>query len=459
MEHFRKHGALLAVTVLGVLCAWVGYAAAQEGKRYTLYECIYMALQFSPEIKEVRHDVEIARSRLAEAKAYQWPQIDALGLAGPVSHARGNQVESDYRSDHIEGVGPFGSIDVQLVQPLYTFGKITAAKKAADYGIRVEQSRVQQKAADVALRIKEYYYGLVFASDALNLVEEVGDHLNKGLDRTRRLLAVESAQVTEMDLNKLEAFSGMVSKFRNEASKSRDLAREALRTFMGLESGYAIQIADDSLEPLIVSVEDLSYYVQQSYKLRPEFAQLKEGLMAKEALIEVARADYYPTFFLGGLFSYAYAPDRDRVTNPWIFDRFNHTAAGVALGLKWAINFGITGAHVDRSKAEFLKLKQTQNFAESGIPLQVEKTYREFTEARANIEDLGVSQKAARKWLIQASANYDLGIADSKELADALVAYGTIRMDYLKSVYNFNLGYANLVQASGLSTLEIVDRY
>ncbi len=433
--------------------------AADAEETYTLDECIRKALEFSPEIKEVQQDVEISKTLLDEAKGYQWPQIETLGLAAPVSDAKGNQIESDYHSDRIEGLGPFGSIDITLVQPLYTFGKIDEKKKAATHGIEVDKSRVRQKATDVALQIKEYYYGLLFAEDGMLLVDEIDGYLNSAIDRTEKLLEVESEFATPMDLHKLQAFSGIIETFRQKAIKSRILAKEALRKSMGFKSGKEVRIAEDHLTPADIKIEELGYYVGESSKLRPEFTQLKEGLAAKEALVQAAVAEYYPDIFLGAFFSYAWAGDRDKVDNPWIYDRFNHTGGGAALGIRWSLDFGITSAQVSRSRAEVRKLNQTGDFAETFIPLQVEKSYRELMEAKNNIEALYRSQKAARKWLVAASSNYDLGLGTSRDLADSLEAYGTTRMSYLQSIYNFNMAYANLEQASGLSVRAVADQY
>ncbi|MBI4774148.1 MAG: TolC family protein [Deltaproteobacteria bacterium] len=456
----RRFFLFLAIGAVAFLTCILSDARATETeKKFTLDECVEMALKFSPEIKETNQDVEIARTRLDEAKAYFWPQLEALGLAAPVSDAKGNQVESSYSSDRIQGIGPFGSIDVSLVQPLYTFGKLSSAKEAATHGIKVDESRVQQKATDVALQVKQFYHGIAFANDGEKLVNEIDTYLESALKRTRKLLEAESEHATQLDLDKLEAFKGVVEKYRNKAVKSKILAKEALRAYMGLPRGTEMAIVDETLVPIDVDVQELEHYIQESQTLRPEITQLKEGLAAKEALVDVAAADYFPTLFVGAFYSYAYAPDRDRVTNPWIYDYANHQAGGVGVGLKWSLNFGITTAKVDRSKAEVLKLKKTQDFAETGIPLQVEQSYRDLIEARKNIDALETAQKAARKWMVGASSNYDLGIGTSKDLADAVVAYGTIKMDYLTSVYNFNMGYANLAQASGTSVLEVSNKY
>jgi outer membrane protein len=447
---------LSAALMAGVLLLPVTVTAEET---YTLDECIRKALEFSPQIKEVRQDVEIAKTRLDEAQGYQWPQINALGFAGPAPDAKGNQIESDYHSDEIEGLGPFGSIDITLIQPLYTFGKIGEKKKAATHGIEVDKSRVRQKATDVALQIKEYYYGLLFAEDGTRLVDEVDGYLISAIDRTEKLLEVESEFTTPMDLHKLQAFQGIIESYRQKAVKSRILAKEALRKTMGLPADHTLRIADDHLTPADIKIEELGYYVGESAKLRPEFTQLKEGLAAKEALAEAAVAEYYPDIFLGAFFSYAWAGDRDKVDNPWIYDRFNHTAGGAALGIRWSLDFGVTSAQVSRSRAEVHKLRQTGDYAETFIPLQVEQSYRELMEAKNNIEALFRSQKAARKWLVAASSNYDLGLGTSRDLADSLEAYGMTRMSYLQSIYNFNMAYANLEQASGLSVRAIADQY
>ncbi len=43
-----------------------------------------------------------------------------------------------------------------------------------------------------------------------------------------------------------------------------------------------------------------------------------------------------------------------------------------------------------------------------------------------------------------------MGVGETKDLADAVLAYATTRVNYLKALYNQKMAIANLLQASGL---------
>jgi len=441
-----------------VLCSGLALldtsASAGEHGKYSLDECVQKALEFSPQIKEVQHDVEIAETRLSEVEGAKWVQLESTLLAGPAPDADGNQISSPDSTTKIHGIGPFGRLDMKAVQPLYTFNKITKGIEAAQHGIRVDQARVQQKTSEVSLDIKKYYYGILLATEALRLIDEVDGYIQSALTRTNKLLAVGPGEVTEQDRDRLEAYDGIVQKQREEANKNIILAKEALRSFMGVDKSAPFEIEDTKLVPAKVEIEDIESYIATSKDLRPEFTQLREGLAAREALIKVAEADYYPTVFAAAFLSWAEAPDRDRVTNPWINDEFNHFYGGAALGLQWHFDFGITKAKVERSRVEYKKLTKTKDYADVGIPLQVEKAYQGLVEARNSINGSEKASISARKWMVGAAANYDMGVGDSRDLSDALVAYGTTKIDYLTSIFNYNMEYANLLHATGLSLRE-----
>ncbi|NMC74027.1 MAG: TolC family protein, partial [Geobacteraceae bacterium] len=173
-----------------------------------LDECIRRALTHSGELGESRADIALAESKLDEAKAHRYPQIEILGLFGPVSKARGDQVYSPDRIDHLHGLTVFTRGDATLVQPLYTFGKIGERMKAATHGIEVDRAKKDQKSNEITLKVKEYYYGLLLAREMKELVSEVGESLAKAREKAVKLLDRNSPNVEPLDIYKLDAFSG-----------------------------------------------------------------------------------------------------------------------------------------------------------------------------------------------------------------------------------------------------------
>lgn len=135
--------------------------------------------------------------------------------------------------------------------------------------------------------------------------------------------------------------------------------------------------------------------------------------------------------------------------NPFIYDPLYHEWGGVVVGMRLGIDFGITSGKVSEARAEYNKVQALQDQAEMGIPIQVTKAYQEIIEARRNIKSLEEGYQNARKWMVAASANYDLGIADAKDLADGVTAYAKLKADYFRFIYNEKIAWANLAQATG----------
>ena len=119
------------------------------------------------------------------------------------------------------------------------------------------------------------------------------------------------------------------------------------------------------------------------------------------------------------------------------------------LGLQWKYDLGITAGKVDEAEAQLGQIQQKQALAERGIPFQVRQAYLTLQQHKANIEATREGFRNGRKWLVTAVSNFDLGIGAGKDVADAVVAYATLRADYFQAVYHYNLAWAKLDHAAG----------
>ena len=440
---------LSAVMVLEAFLLAVAAPVWAAAEVVTLDQCIERALRNAPELGEAQADIALSTAKLAEAKGYRLPQIDFLGLTGPVPQARGNQVESPDTITDGDGYTWFERGDVTLVQPIYTFGKISHSMSAAKHGIEVERARREQKRNEIELKVKEYYYGLLLARELKQLLTEVRDDLTDARGKAKKLLDQNSTNVEEADLFKLDAFSGEVNKYLAEAAKGEALALSALKARMGLPPEAEIEPADERLRPVQQQIGGVEGYVTRAKETRPEFRQVREGLQARRDLVAAAKAARYPDFFLGANFSAAYAAGRDKVNNPWVPDQFNHVWGGVALGLKWKLDFGITSAKVAQEQAQYDRLISTKYYAEENIPLQITKFQQEGVEAAASMEATKGGYESSKKWAVTALANFDFGVGPAKEIFDSLQQYAKMRAAYYQSIYNYNLSVANLAYATG----------
>jgi len=418
-------------------------------------DCVRMALKSAPELGEAQADIELTTSKLDEAKSYRYPQLEVTSLFGPTTQAhREDLTATDKSYNRLNQLTWFTSADATIIQPLFTFGKISENMKAATHGIEVDRSRKEQRANEIALKVREYYYGLLLAREMKELVLEVQESLSKAREKAQKLLDQGSESVEELDLYKLDAFSGEVTKYLEEAKKGESLALAALKTRLGLPINTSLEIRNQRLVLIEQTIPAFETFVDRARPKRPEFPQNHQGLQAPSALVEASRANYYPDIFLGGLFSWAYAEDRDRIRNPYITDQFKHINGGVALGLRWKLDFGITGAKVSAERAQHNRLLSTKEFADANIPLQIRKYYLELKEAENSAAATKIAYTNSKKWAVTALANFDFGVGPAKEIFEALQAYARMRAAYFQSLYNYRIAWANLDYATGEPPLE-----
>lgn len=450
---------LLRATLAALLIALpAGSAEAEDVVTLTLDQAVERALKISPELQEAQAGVLFSEAQLDEAKAYRYPQLDTIGLAAPVPIARGDIFYSPDPEGDVNGLSFYGKLEAYVIQPLYAFGKIDHRIKAARHGRAVERAGVRLKASQVVVTVKEYYYGLLFAHQAKGLLDEVQSLLDGAKKQTKKLLDADDPnveiQIDESALYRLDAYQGQLDALAAELHEALDLASSALAAVTGLK-GHRIKPAEKYLRPIKMDLAGLPGYQDTALARRPEMTQLREGLKAMNALVRAAEADRWPTLAAAGYVSYAWAPDRTDINNPFIVDDFNHMWAGVGLAVVWHFDFGIQQAKIAQARAERLKIKAKENYALMNLPLQVTQKYLAVKKAHSQMLGSGQSYKAARRWLLIASANYDMGVGPISELTEALEKYATQQALYYKAIYDYNLGWAKLEQAIGRPTPEV----
>lgn len=447
-----KHGILLLI--VGILVLAGGAARADEQRVLKLDEIIQMGLETSPQLKEADQDVKAAESDYAQAKAGQWAQADVLAIATGAPDAKKPYIRIDpaINQGSIEnrdqsGIGIFGRLDFFIVQPLYTFGKISNRKDAAALGVEVERLRREQKKGEVILTIKEMYYGLVVAQQGKSAAKDAEEFVKDARRRIERMLQVGSKNVDRSDLYRLEAYEADIKQFQVKADTGAQLAYIALKRSINYPAGQDFKLDTRELPKDVRALGAQDEYIQQAMAARPEFDQLKKGIQAKQAMVEGAKADLYPTVFAAGVGSFAGAPGREKMNNSYIHDDFNHTEAGGFLGANWHFDLGIGTGKVAKAKAEHQKLIHTKEYAERNIPVEVAKYYQESVESQAAYQNYGKGTVAARKWIVSSFSNFDVGVGTAKDMFDAIDRYGKNQGEYLSALYKYNVSLARLSYA------------
>lgn len=428
---------------------------AAEPPVLDLKQLIGMALKFSPQVKATRSEVTFAQEQKKEVHAYRWPQFDATLTTGVTPNADLPEIRGPGTlyfpdpKDKLHGVNIFGHLDFTLIQPLYAFGKIAYREEAAAKNVKVKEAAVDVKRGEVILQVSEAYYGLILAEQGKEAVKDARTYLSDARARIIRLLQINSPNVKESDRYRLAMYEGAIEKFGAEAEEGAKTAYKALKAFIGYEPDQEFLVPPELPTPTAAPV-GLDHYVRLALELRPEFTQLKEGLAARQLLVDAAKADRYPSFFLAVVGQLAGAPGRKYNPDPYIFDYFNDNGAWPFLGAKWHFDFGILKAKIGQAKAELEQLRHTEKTALMGIPVQVAKDYGKLQETFKGTVGMEKAYVNARRWLVTSFSNFDMGLGRMEDIWQAFERYGAFRGDYLMTLFNYNLAVAQLDKSTGV---------
>jgi outer membrane protein TolC len=446
---------LAALLPLAIPGAAPGQTAAPPARTVTLTleESLRAALTRAPEVRQAAAEVEGILGKQLQAEGLGWPQVELTTVLGPSPRARGDQVSSPDKKYELNITGVFVRAGLEIIQPIFTWGLITNARLAAEHGVKATEAGVDVKSTEVALKVKQAYWGLVTTTAIRAFLLEVNDQVDETVSRTERL--IEGGFSTESDVYRLRTSKAELDKNLHLVEKLRDLAQGALAAWTGQPKGTAVEAADKALPADLKDLRALELYVEDALGKRPEFTQLRQGIEARRNLVEVERKQGYPLFFVGIVGVGAYATNRDRLDNPFVYDPLNDAYIGPVVGFKWNLDFGIRAGKVKEAEAELHKLEALREYAEDGIPLQVREAYNTVVEARKNARALDEAHQNARKWLVTASSNVDLGVGEARDLADSFVAYAKTRGEYLQALYAYIFGLEQLAHAAGLAVDEV----
>jgi outer membrane protein TolC len=449
-----KHGYGSAWVWCSLLMLWLLLSAGRTGAaaeklRWTLEQCLEQALRYSPEVSEALAEVRIAESQLAQAKAGRLPHVTFTSTNGIVNAARGNAV--DGRTDD-DDLGPFTKGELEIVQPLYTFGQLRHEIRAAALGIETKQAATKKARSAAIATVKELYYNLLLSRQVKAVLDEVQEHFTKALETAEQRLEAGEGTVTQQDILRLRIGLAGVTKETFTLERAIVVTKDALMRQLGVSPDTDFDIADTQLAPAELRLQPLTFYLEQAGQNRPEMAQLEAGLAARQARLQASRSAYYPSVFLAGGIRYGVAPNRDDQENPFVRDDFNFFNAGMALGLRWKLDFWTTRAKVAERLAELSKVEAQKETATSGIGLDIRRRYAEVLEAQQKLAASETARRASRALLVTTLANFSLGIGAAKDVFESLALYARMVSDYYTTIRDHNVAAAMLSQATGQET-------
>ena len=400
----------------------------------TLNNLIQQALDANQDLQAAVARLEAAEGAAREAGADYYPNV-SLGASTGRSEISGetyNGMKTGQATYNNRRAALSLSYEVDL------WGRVRRSNEAA----RAEAlaSRFGRDSIRLTLlgQVANEYLALRSNDAQLAVTQDTLISREKSLKIVQARLDAGSASALEV-AQALSSYTAAQSQL-SQAKRLRAISESQL----GLLTGQpGLKIASGRLEQLPLPPTPPAGLPSTLLEARPDVRQAEEKLIAANARIGVAKAAYFPTISLTGLYGGESMALSNLFTN-------NATIWSAALGLSMPIfDAGRTGARVDQATAA-----QKESLANYRKTLQ--SAFKEVNDALVNlkeyadIESANVAQlDAARRALELSQARYEAGYAGFLDVLDAQRTSNLAELEYLNSRKN-RLGAAvDLFKALG----------
>lgn len=359
-----------------------------------------------------------------------------------------NLLQDDFRR-YLPIYGVLARFNVNLTQPLYTFGKLTTARALGRVGVNVAQAQFDGLRADTALNVVRAYFGLKSARAALDTVKEGHEQLVSWIKQVDKEVESGKGGYTEIDLMRLKVTESDMQYRLVDVERLIGSTQAAVRY---LAQDELADVDDSDLAQYEPEEHELQYYLDAAVANRPELRQLN-GLGESLRLFRKLRiAELLPDFGFIAQIGYNVATSVQDPTAAFM-SRFNGLGVGVGLGMRMGLDFGPKTARLQRATAELRQYEARRQEALSAGVLEIERAYNDFVEALRRYRAAETAERRARGWLQGIQQNIDIGTAESRDMTDALRTYFEQHVNVLRALNDANVQAAVLRRLCGLEVI------
>jgi outer membrane protein TolC len=438
----RISAALGAAIFAGALSA---SSAGAETILLGLRDAVERGVAESHLVKAGAIEVERAGQGVRKARALRiLPEVTVNAGTGLVPEARGTVVYSPDDSNDLESLGPYYRLELKLVQPLWTFGKLDSAENLALKGLAAQEARSALTGQNVAFNAAKAYWALAAAVRGDVVAGDMRRDFDELTREVEKRLADESSGVDDADLLEVKSKAYGIDRLYLDALELRRHSADALRELLALPKESQPTAVNEP--PPLVEIDEsgISEVVARAVEANPEVRALTAAANALGAKVELQRADRNPVIFLAGAAGVAHAGNRDEQDNPWVKEDFNYQRVGAEVGMRWDANLYRKNIDVSEALDEQRAVLEQLAGLRSKAEVDVRKALRESVRTRALLDSARASLKASKSRLRLVLDTWETGLGEVSDVIDAYEDYYRLRTEEPVREYELNLALARL---------------
>mgnify|MGYP004643364763 FL=1 len=432
-------------------------------------DCIELALQNSPKIKKARYNYGLSKGNLGIAKSGYFPTL-GVGTGYNVSESktsRNNTSSNIYSAEASikQLIWNFGKTNANI--KMYNFDRIAALYDFEDivldtiftvktnyYGVLAAKATVDVNRANVQINERNYqrtkaYFdeGIKSKIDLVNAEVYLSDSkvtlvnseklYQNALVKLNNSMYIAFAPEYEIENTETFNFSNNYAPVNlekiDEKKDLSNLPKEVGNAFLTSKVEKINVLENYKFEPFPYTFEQA---VNLAYKNRPDLKSFDATLNAVKEALKYTKREYLPEISASAGYGYR--------------DKYNANSFNVGVNLSSSVNIKGQKHKIDNAKIQVKMAENEIELAKQDIYFEVQDLYINMVQLEKQIPLLAVKVKQTLENFELADGRYAVGLGDYIELQDAKVNYNNAQVNYVQTVYNYNVARANLEKAIAL---------
>ena len=440
----------------------------KKGSTLSLNDCIAIALNNSPAIKNAQYNYGISKAELGVARSEFFPTI-GVGAGYDFDSVRIKRKTTNTNSYNLNAT---------MNMLLFNFGKTNARINMEKFYLIADEYNFYNAVREVTFGVKQKYYQ-VLASRASVLINEAYVDINeRNYQRTKAYydeglkskIDLVNAEVTLSDskiglIQSQTNYENSLVNLNNamylvdaptyniEAKEGFEIADNVatvdLSKFQKItpkeDDSTPIQVSDAKFTSAVEKLELMTNYqidkfpytfdecIKMAKKNRADLKAYESTVSAMEENLKYIKRNYYPEIIASAGYGL-----RDANNTPAT------NSLNVGVGISSNLNIMAQKNQVDAGKYHVQIAKNSLEQLEKDIYFQVQNAYIYMMQTEKQIPLQAVKVRQTRENYELAEGRYYVGLGDYIELQDAKVNYNNAQHSYIESIYNYNVARANL---------------
>jgi outer membrane protein TolC len=428
------------------LCLFIslGFAVcsrAAEVRTLTLDQAISIAMEKNRDIEKAREYAKYVQGKYIEERSAALPQLSINGSAS---------LSRDQSQQALFGASPrqySRLLDMTVSQPLFSWGKVNAAIRAAGLGLKTadEQLRLYRQAAyrDVTAA----YYDILLAKELHQLSVENLSQKRRHLDEAKRKFSAGVATDYDVLAAEVAADNARPEVIRTE--NSIRITRERLRFLLalgeeGIDAAGSLELPSAD-RPISATYEEA---LLSARKRRPELADIRLRIGIYDELITIANADDKPRLDLKGGVGWHWLG----LDDPGPKLDANGVAWNVGVFMTFHFFDGLKASGRVAQARSDLRTKQIEEAKLlDAISLELREAGYALEEAVEIYNATSGTVRQAERLVQMAEKGYEYGVKIRLEVEDAQLNLLQARNNLSKAQRDYRVARVNYEWASGVA--------